>query len=213
MDTYPVNVRKQQPILPILIAVVLIVVVIAVILIPPFASARSKSREVTCTDNLKQQGLATNMYTQDWDQTFPAAGAWMGNITPFMTNADDQIGDENPDLDRFQCPQAASYYNGSAKVYGYAFDSRLARLKLEALNAHATAVMIFDSSDVFKNAADPFTSVQTPGRHYGGDVISFTDGHAKWENHGSIESIRKAMEETEPWFKPADKKSALPAGR
>ena len=204
MDSYPINVSRPQPKLPIFIAVVVIIFVLAVILIPPFASARSKARATTCIYNLKQQAVAVAQYTQDWDETLPAANVWMDQIKPAMKNEENQTSSENSYSNLLQCPEAAANYDGSVKVvYGYAYNSGLSRLKMDKLNLPATAVMIFDSSTILKNAADPFTSIQSPGRHYGGDSVAFTDGHVKWVNHDSIEAIRKAMEETEPWFKQA----------
>ena len=43
----------------------------AAILFPAFAQAREKARQTSCLSNLKQTGLATLMYIQDYDETFP----------------------------------------------------------------------------------------------------------------------------------------------
>ena len=45
-----------------------IIVILAAILFPVFAQARAKARQASCLSNLKQIGLATMMYCQDYDE-------------------------------------------------------------------------------------------------------------------------------------------------
>ncbi len=54
-----------------LLVVIAIIAILAAILFPVFAQAREKARQITCASNLKQLGLATIMYTQDYDETYP----------------------------------------------------------------------------------------------------------------------------------------------
>jgi prepilin-type N-terminal cleavage/methylation domain-containing protein len=56
-----------------LLVVVAIIVIMAGILYPVFASTRRAAYNANCLSNLKQVGLAVNMYAQDYDETFPAA--------------------------------------------------------------------------------------------------------------------------------------------
>ncbi len=56
-----------------LLAVIAIIAILAAILFPAFAKAREKARQASCESNLKQLGLATLMYTQDYDETYPLA--------------------------------------------------------------------------------------------------------------------------------------------
>ena len=56
-----------------LLVVIAIIAILAAILFPVFAQAREKARSASCLSNLKQQGLATSMYVQDYDETFPIA--------------------------------------------------------------------------------------------------------------------------------------------
>jgi prepilin-type N-terminal cleavage/methylation domain-containing protein/prepilin-type processing-associated H-X9-DG protein len=53
-----------------LLVVIAIIAILAAILFPVFAQARAKARQATCISNLKQIGLATGMYVQDYDETF-----------------------------------------------------------------------------------------------------------------------------------------------
>jgi prepilin-type N-terminal cleavage/methylation domain-containing protein/prepilin-type processing-associated H-X9-DG protein len=54
-----------------LFVVVAIIAILAAILFPVFAQAREKARQSACLSNLKQIGMATMMYLQDYDATYP----------------------------------------------------------------------------------------------------------------------------------------------
>src|SRR5438067_179265 len=54
-----------------LLVVIAIIAILAAILFPVFAQAREKARQAGCTSNLKQISLATMMYLQDYDETYP----------------------------------------------------------------------------------------------------------------------------------------------
>lgn len=54
-----------------LLVVIAIIAILAAILFPVFAQAREKARQTSCLSNLKQMGLATLMYSQDFDETYP----------------------------------------------------------------------------------------------------------------------------------------------
>jgi prepilin-type N-terminal cleavage/methylation domain-containing protein len=85
-----------------LLVVIAIIAILAAILFPVFAQAREKARQTSCLSNLKQQGTASYMYTQDYDETFPLA-LYIGNtgtgpcgfvsyhaLVPYQKNADVQ---------------------------------------------------------------------------------------------------------------------------
>ena len=63
-----------------LLVVIAIIAILAAILFPVFARAREKARQTSCLNNLKQIGIAVNMYIQDYDGTYPA-GFPMGDAT------------------------------------------------------------------------------------------------------------------------------------
>jgi prepilin-type N-terminal cleavage/methylation domain-containing protein/prepilin-type processing-associated H-X9-DG protein len=56
-----------------LLVVIAIISILAAILFPVFAGVKEKARQATCMSNLRQLGTATNMYLQDFDETYPAA--------------------------------------------------------------------------------------------------------------------------------------------
>jgi len=56
-----------------LLVVIAIIAILAAILFPVFAQAREKARQTSCTSNLKQVGMAIQMYAQDADEMLPLA--------------------------------------------------------------------------------------------------------------------------------------------
>lgn len=53
-----------------LLVVIAIIALLAAILFPVFAQARAKARQATCASNLRQIGLAIQMYQQDYDSVY-----------------------------------------------------------------------------------------------------------------------------------------------
>jgi len=58
-----------------LLVVAAIITVLAAILLPAFASARALAQRIVCTSNLRQIGLAVQMYRQDYDELPPHLSA------------------------------------------------------------------------------------------------------------------------------------------
>ena len=62
-----------------LLVVIAIIAILAAILFPVFAQAREKARAISCISNLRQIGVASSMYTQDFDETYPLGYTWDEN--------------------------------------------------------------------------------------------------------------------------------------
>jgi prepilin-type N-terminal cleavage/methylation domain-containing protein len=58
-----------------LLVVIAIIAILAAILFPVFAQARESARQTRCLSNGKQIGLATLMYSQDYDERLPIVGS------------------------------------------------------------------------------------------------------------------------------------------
>jgi prepilin-type N-terminal cleavage/methylation domain-containing protein len=54
-----------------LLVVIAIIAILAAILFPVFAKAREKARQSACMNNMKQIGIASYQYLNDWDDTYP----------------------------------------------------------------------------------------------------------------------------------------------
>jgi len=80
-----------------LLVVIAIIAILAAILFPVFARAREKAKQIACTSNVKQMGLAWLQYIQDNDEVFPPRNSpkLADGVTnnPEWTN---QVGSVNP---------------------------------------------------------------------------------------------------------------------
>ena len=177
MDMPPVqspnSYQVKRSSFPVAIAVVLgccgggfvLIMVLAALLFPVFAQARDKAREITCISNLKQIGLATMMYSQDYDERFPP-GDWMDSVKPYVKN--EQI---------FHCPSVTK--NLDSPSFGYAYNSHLIKASLSKISVPNRVYLIFDSTDLTRNAVSPGDNVAS-ARHLGGANYAFADGHAMY---------------------------------
>src|SRR5580658_11327421 len=76
-----------------LLVVIAIISILAAILFPVFARAREAARKTACLSNMRQIGLATRMYMEDFDEHFPQS-----KQTDSQPQIDDYNGAiENPD--------------------------------------------------------------------------------------------------------------------
>jgi prepilin-type N-terminal cleavage/methylation domain-containing protein/prepilin-type processing-associated H-X9-DG protein len=97
-----------------LLVVIAIIAILAAILFPVFAQAREKGRQAACVSNLRQLGMGTLQYTQDFDEIMPhydlgrtpSLGGlkWMDQIYPYVKSND-----------IFKCPSA----DGATHQYTY----------------------------------------------------------------------------------------------
>jgi len=159
------------------------IVALAVIAAPYLRRARDAGREYVryqgCVDNAKQIAQGAQMYAQDYDDHLPAAAAWMDAEAPYV----DKSGTK--DRPAFRCPTAVKQ---NAAAYGYAFNSLYAGKPLSKIAAPSSAGIVFDSTNVARNASDAMKSLPSPGRHQARlrrfrtvrvDVMSYADGHVK----------------------------------
>src|SRR3954471_15857450 len=69
-----------------LLVVIAIIAILAAILFPVFAQAREAARKATCQSNLRQIGMAAQMYCQSYDETLPYSGTGPsgGDVTSLL---------------------------------------------------------------------------------------------------------------------------------
>src|SRR5579871_5556649 len=176
-----------------LLVVIAIIAILAAILFPVFAQAREKARQTTCLSNLKQIGLGTMMYVQDYDETYfsgwgsgggpePGLIIWRVAILPYVKmggrvpqNTGDVYDPTIPTVPLFQCPDTSymaktSYgYNLNEMCNSWAQCAFCGRTEAD-IHAPASLVMFADAAATDQSAAvDPFfhdgdgDCKQTPG--------------------------------------------------
>lgn len=118
-----------------LLVVIAIIALLAAILFPVFARARENSRRASCASNLKQIGLATMQYSQDYDERVvpsvvsgPKKYYWWGSVVGSGSSAvlDESEGLIYPYMKSRQIQSCISYKNTlrpAMGLTGYAYNS------------------------------------------------------------------------------------------
>ncbi len=68
--------RKAFTLIELLVVIAIIAILMA-ILMPALQKVKKQAREIACRSNLKQYGVAGNMYLNDNDQKFPNPQTWL----------------------------------------------------------------------------------------------------------------------------------------
>ncbi len=204
-----------------LLVVIAIIAILAAILFPVFSRAREKSRQTACLSNLKQLTLAVTMYASDYDDTMPwqQAGTawgtlgelgmypWLQVIEPYTKNR--QI---------YKCPSGpgSTLTHYSFNWYAMSIPSGYTAsgaYTIDSAQDPSSAVMLFDAGGTLtgwededaadadptnesqiQGGGDSLISLTFPGRHNGGNNVSFMDGHAKfWSAPPAGQAIVEAL--------------------
>lgn len=107
-----------------LLVVIAIIAILAAILFPVFAQAREKARAASCLSNIKQLTLGFIMYSQDYDETFPA-WKWDQN---YETSWGDK-GSPSPNNATTIWYYAIFPYVKNGKIYSCPSDPRKVRMR------------------------------------------------------------------------------------
>ena len=136
--------------------------IVGLIVLPPYTGS-GPAKPSPCLKSLKGTLIGLLVYASDADDRLPPGGAWMDLAKPYGINE----------------PRCPSVREGD---YGYAFNARLSLTKLK--DDGATTPMVYDSTNLARNATDAFASLPIPGRHENRegsrlDNVGYADGHAK----------------------------------
>jgi len=117
-----------------LLVVIAIIAILAAILFPVFAQAREKARQAQCGSNVRQLGLAINMYKQDYDERFPfggwlpannGSGEWQNTVAPYIKNKGLYRCPSSTDLD--EDPNNPQQWAWNRNPVSYLYNNQLGR--------------------------------------------------------------------------------------
>ncbi len=187
-----------------LLVVIAIIAILAAILFPVFARAREKARQTSCLSNLKQIGMATMMYAQDYDELYPydaqPRGVDPGSGRENMWDGSPYVAVLQPYCGNRQlwfCPSAPRDPENHAKIgpdgkapTNYQINSFIACPNFWSTKSwfpyHPGPV----SMGEIENSSQTFIwedNYESKDIHHGGANFACCDGHAKWQKHGLAE--------------------------
>ncbi len=163
-----------------LLVVIAIIAILAAILFPVFARAREKARQTSCLSNLKQLGLASQMYAQDYDEmlvrditdVYPSATprylSWSRMLLPYIKN--EQV---------YVCPSETNlntHSNYMTVPSGYGINQQTDGLCLAQVQRPSEVFFFIDASNFHVRITNP---ERIDHRHNDMANAAFIDGHAK----------------------------------
>jgi len=111
---------------------------------------------------LKACDLGMIMYANDYDDVLPLANKWMDELDPYLRSETD-----------YHSPKIGD----TGSKYGYAFDITVAGKNLVNIPNPATQLMLFDSTDLARNATAPESTIPSPPRYGKSNTLAYADGH------------------------------------
>jgi len=168
-----------------ILVVLAIIAILAALIFPVFAAARGKARATKCMANLKQIGMAIEMYAADYDELYPfakdaadeavpqqwdALPYWQAWI-PYMPRLHESLDPYIRNRELWHCPSDGGF--DELEDSGYPMDARpTCYAKWGASYFYRTEIGFrFTASG---NMVDPVAT----------NLIF--DGHGSWHGHGLI---------------------------
>jgi len=197
-----------------LLVVIAVIVILAAILLPVFSVAREKARGTHCLSDMRQIGMAANMYLDDWDGRlyFHHAGleeiTWASRFAPYTRNqgiyicpSDPETALVNPNSGEVHRPSylinayfthnfpPGSNENVPYPVNQYARDDGRIVSPSETILLCESGIKKQGHNQDDYDAWNGLHSVEplfNVTRHSGGAHYCFLDGHAAWRRYERV---------------------------
>jgi len=156
------------------LVVVGIIAVLTAILLPALSTARRNARRHLCFNNLRQIGLAFQMYADDWYQSYPNRKEALYSATTY-TDADKKgtlysyyIKKDAPET--FWCPSKKPYPSSP----------------LNTSNIERDYAYVYKLKVGYKDT-DPVVSDNSVNNHKTGVNVFYLDGSSRWVRKDDVE--------------------------
>ena len=171
---------------------------LAALAFPAFNAVRRRSYGTVCVSNLKQLGLAVNLYTQDYDGMFPRGGDPTDLNTDIWQDAANGIYqwqvDQLPPLTYVLIPyiKAPAIWRCPADT-GFVIDD----ISNTILNAHPSMFQAYGMSYSYrteltlKNKKDLLGWDSSKAEHGPADINILADGSGSWHGQDKPKSLRR----------------------
>ena len=186
-----------------LLVVIAIIAILAAILFPVFGRARENARRSSCQSNLKQIGLGTLQYSQDYDEKYlsqtdfangyhfvhllqPYVKSRQIFICPSAAGAETNVVPTAPtpgtDITwRISVPATTGTYTAT-----YGMNSTLDDGLTSLAEVEFPTKMPLHFEATFPSTTGPSTQISDARRHFEGGNVAFADGHVKFAKRDQL---------------------------
>ena len=168
-----------------LLVVIAIIAILAAIIFPVYSRAREKARQTTCLSNLKQIGLALQLYADDYDgvytrgQFWPwdSSRTWVHVTKPYVRNAQ-VFTCPTARRDRFSYGYNIAYWGAGDLLDGMHGINDAVPVPESAVLEPSETIWVVDFEPYWGCGLE-FGLEPPTGRHHDRFNTLFVDGHVK----------------------------------
>ena len=178
-----------------MLVVLAIIFILAAIMFPVYEAVQAKAEGATCLSNMRNLGVASRIYSDDYDGTIVPASisgppgylgtCWDVALQPYLRNTQILICMSDANVTtrvpgRVSHPHSYGINYALAFVGGYNGSS----LRLHTIDQPAATILFLEVKGSYRTFGalyeDDGLERVAQGRHGDGSNFTFLDGHAKW---------------------------------
>lgn len=177
-----------------ILAVVVIVAVLAAVTAAGVSQLKKNAQGAKCTSNLRQLGLATQVYCNDNAGALPMAGnapfntpPWYQPLVPYadmQMKAGSQLAIAGPGIQLFQCP---AYKAPPARDITYAPNVLSANIRVNQIIKPSAKIWLITSTDSYSVNTSGLQRMNFP--HNGRANCLYFDGHTEFMTRVELQKI------------------------
>jgi len=170
--------------------VIAIVAILAALLLPVLSKAKERSRRTYCATNLRQIALASFMFADDHEDTFPIQpedGLPVLAVSGHGTNFYDQLMPYAPNPKVWLCPSTKEWPGRLMSYHMNGFIISTNGFKQSAIRRPSETLLIGESGGTRRDHAylrpdqsGGYLYDRPQVNHSGGGNATFADGHVTW---------------------------------